>query len=172
MGAQQQGADATDGRWLSLVLTLCFITHGADVLLRRRGDHRRVFPGMYNGLGGHVEQGEDPYSSAIREIREESGLSVTSLRLRGISTIDAGGLTGITMFIFTANATSRMLIESDEGTLHWVPLASTHDLPLVEDLPILLARLFAADAHADEPFFAHVSYDANDRLLMTFTDAV
>jgi len=60
MGAKDQGADATAGRWLVIPRTLCFVTHGDDVLLLKRAGHKRVYPGLYNGVGGHLERDEDP----------------------------------------------------------------------------------------------------------------
>ena len=107
MGAQQQGADATSGRWLVMPRTLSFILNGDDVLLMKRAGHRRVFPNQYNGLGGHIEPFEDPASGAIREIVEESGLEVHSLRLRSIHNIDVGEETGILLFVYTAISESR-----------------------------------------------------------------
>ena len=95
MGAKEQGAGFSDGRWLALPRTLSFVLNGDDVLLMKRAAHKRVFPNRYNGLGGHIERDEDPFSAALREIEEESGLQVHSLRLRSIHNIDAGGETGV-----------------------------------------------------------------------------
>src|SRR5260221_2765190 len=131
MGAKDQGADPAGGRWMTMPGTLCFITHGSDVLLMKRGEHTRIFPGRYNGIGGHLERDEDPLTGALREITEETGLSVTDVRLRGITNVDAGQAAGIVLFIFTAVATSRNVIDCDEGTLHWVPLSAVNELPLV-----------------------------------------
>lgn len=167
MGAKDQGADATAGRWLAIPRTLCFITHGDDVLLLKRGQDRRVYPGRYNGVGGHIERDEDPLSGAIREMQEETGLSVRNVRFRGALHVDAGHSNGILVFVFTAEATSRAFTDSAEGTLEWVPRTEAHTLPLVEDLPILLPLLFEREPDAP-PFFAHTSYDADDRLDMHF----
>ncbi len=171
MGARDQGADAASGRWMVIPRTLCFVTNGTDVLLMKRGEHRRVFPGRYNGLGGHLERDEDPQSGAIREIREEAGLAVHDVRLRGISHVDAGQTVGILLFIFTAVADSRAVTDSDEGTLHWVPITEAAKLPLVEDLPMLLSRLFGRDA-SRMPFFAHLWYDSNDKIVIDFAEDV
>ncbi|MEL6271862.1 MAG: hypothetical protein AAFR22_18795, partial [Chloroflexota bacterium] len=54
MGAKEQGADATQGRWLVIPRTLCFVLNGDDVLLMKRAAHRRVFPNRYNGAGLRV----------------------------------------------------------------------------------------------------------------------
>jgi 8-oxo-dGTP diphosphatase len=165
MGAKDQGADATAGRWLAIPRTLCFITHGDDVLLLKRGEHKRIFPGRYNGVGGHIERDEDPLTSAIREMQEETGLDVSDVRLRGVIHVDAGASNGIIVFVFSAEAVSRDFTDSEEGTLEWIPRHQVEDLPLVEDLPVLLPLIFE---RASPVFFAHSSYDANDEQILLF----
>jgi 8-oxo-dGTP diphosphatase len=167
MGAKDQGADATAGRWLAIPRTLCFITHGDDILLLKRGQHKRVYPGRYNGVGGHIERDEDPLSGAIREIQEETGLDVSHVRFCGAIHVDAGQNNGIIVFVFRAEAASRAFFDSDEGVLEWVPRCRVHTLPLVEDLPLLIPLIFDSDP-GEPPFFAHTSYDANDQLIMRF----
>lgn len=168
MGANEQGADATQGRWLAIPRTLCFVLNGDDVLLMKRSPHKRVFPNQYNGLGGHIERHEDPLTSAKREILEESGLSVRDLRLRSVHTIDAGQATGITLFVFTATSDSRAFkSDTDEGDLEWVPMNALADYDLVEDLPLILPRLLHLDDDAP-PLFVHVSYDEADKIQLRF----
>jgi 8-oxo-dGTP diphosphatase len=169
MGATDQGADRDAGRWMTIPRTLCFITNGDDVLLMKRAETKRIFPGRYNGIGGHIERDEDPYTSALREIKEETGLVINELTLRGIYNVDAGQEVGITLFIFTGASNSRDVSAGDEGSLHWIPIASAGHLSLVEDLPFLLPRLFGNRRH-ETPFFAHVSYDENDQIVMRFAD--
>ncbi len=170
MGAEEQGADFTSDRWLTLPRTLCFVINGDDVLLMKRAAHRRVFPNQYNGLGGHIERDEDPYSAALREIEEESGLQVHSLRLRGIHNIDAGGETGIILFVYTALSDTRVISEDcAEGKLEWIAKERIQDLDLVEDLPALLPRLLEMDDD-QPPYHAHVSYDACDKIVLRIRD--
>jgi 8-oxo-dGTP diphosphatase len=166
MGAQEQGIDPT--RWMVIPRTLCFVTHENDVLLLKRAAHKRAFPNRYNGIGGHLERDEDPLSGALREIHEETGLTVHTVRFRGITHIDAGQDVGIVLFVFTALADSRDFTDSDEGTLHWVPIAEVGNLALVDDLPLLLPRLFGPGA-AQSPFFAHVSYDGANHMVLAFS---
>jgi 8-oxo-dGTP diphosphatase len=168
MGAAQQGIDSA--RWAVIPRTLCFILNGDDVLLMQRGLHKKAFPGRYNGIGGHVERDEDAYTSALREINEETGLTVRDLTLRGTMHIDAGQQTGILLFIFTATSDTRAVTDCDEGTLHWIALDNVHTLPLVDDLPLLIGRLFGAE-RGTEPFFAHVSYDTHDQRVTRFANA-
>ncbi len=137
MGANEQGADATQNRWLTIPRTLCFVLNGSDVLLMKRAPHKRVFPNRYNGVGGHIERDEDPLTSAKREILEETGLSVDNVQLRAVYNIDAGAATGIVLFVFTAESVSREVIANDEGILYWIPQADVNQYDLVEDLPII-----------------------------------
>lgn len=168
MGAKEQGADATNGRWLVIPRTLCFVFNGDAVLLMKRGAHKRVFPNQYNGLGGHIERDEDPLTAARREIIEESGLQVRDVRLRAVHNIDAGEATGIVLFVYSAFSDSREVVdESDEGTLEWVPVADLDQYDLVEDLPLILPRIIEMADDAP-PYSVHVSYDADDALQMRF----
>ena len=168
MGADQQGADATQNRWLVMPRTLSFVLNGDAVLLMKRAPHRRVFPNQYNGLGGHIERDEDPASGALREIEEESGLTVHSLRLRSVHNIDAGQATGILLFVYTANSDSRTLErQSPEGKLEWVERGRLNELDLVEDLPQLLPRILQMSDN-QPPMQAHVSYDESDRIRLRF----
>ncbi len=167
MGVYEQGASATVGRWLVIPRTLCFVLNGDDVLLMKRGAHKRVFPNQFNGLGGHIERDEDPFTSARREILEESGLDVRNVTLRAVYNIDTGESTGIVLFIFTGISPSRVVTANDEGTLHWVPRDQLLGLDLVEDLPTILPHVLAMVADAP-PVFVHVSYDNQDAIRMRF----
>ena len=170
MGANGQGANATANRWLTIPRTLCFVFNGEDVLLMKRASNRRVFPNRYNGVGGHIERSEDPYTGAKREILEETGLSVGELRLRFVYNIDAGDVTGIMLFVFTCVSQVRdVLPDQNEGTLHWIPREEVLNLDLVDDLPIILPRIFNMKADA-QPLFVHASYDSQDQLLMRFAE--
>jgi 8-oxo-dGTP diphosphatase len=170
MGANEQGANATANRWLTIPRTLCFVFNGEDVLLMKRAPNRRVFANRYNGVGGHIEHNEDPYSSAKREILEETGLNVNELRLRAVYNIDAGEATGIMLFLFTCTSQVRdVQANPAEGTLHWIPLEEILNLDLVDDLPIILPRIINMKADA-QPLFVHASYDSQDQLVMTFAE--
>lgn len=171
MGSQEQGADATAGRWLVIPRTLCFVRNGPDILLMKRAPHKRVFPGRYNGVGGHIERDEDPLTSARREIMEETGLTVHDLCLRAVYNIDVGADTGIVLFVFTASSDSRDLAQTPEGELQWVPVDAVGNLDLVEDLPLLLPRVLALPSDA-APLFVHVSYDEQDNIRMRWADEI
>lgn len=169
MTVTDQGVDQSAHRYKAVPRTLCFITHGDKVLLLRGAPTKRIWPNKYNGVGGHVEADEDIYTSALREMREETGLAVADVRLRGIIHVDAGQEIGIIVFVFSARALGQEFTPSPEGTLEWVRQDRIKTLDVVEDLPELLPRVLAMQT-GDPPFFAHYHYDQHDRLVMTFAD--
>ncbi len=156
------------GRYQVYPRTLCFITYGDDVLLLHGAPDKRIWPDQYNGVGGHVKPNEDVHTSALREIREETGLVVQDLRLRGVANVPAAVENkGVLLFIFTAEAESKAVHESEEGKPEWVPRELVHELDLVEDLRILLPRVLSMGPNA-APFFALYAYDEDDQLTVTF----
>ena len=124
--------------------TLTFLLNGEEVLLIKRSPAASLFPGLYNGVGGHVERGEDVLSAARREVREETGLDVPHLSLRCLLHVDEGpDRPGVLVFVFVGHTEHRQVTASPEGTLHWVPLAHLKSLNLMPDLPQLLERVLA-----------------------------
>ena len=166
MPASDQGIHPE--RYQLIPRVLCFITHaGREVLLLKGAPTKRIWADKYNGVGGHVERGEDFYSAARREIAEETGLAVRNLRFRGAINIDAGQAIGIGIFVFTAVSDSGEAASSGEGTLEWVPFEQIGQRDLVEDLPVLLPKVLAM-MDDDPPFFGRYWYDDEGRLKIEF----
>ena len=170
MGRKDQGIDELEDRYLVVPRTLCFITYRDKILLLRGNPNKRIWPNLHNGIGGHVEPDEDVYTAALREIREETGLRVTHLTLRGIVNVwpDRRTDTGVMLFVFAAQAHTQEVLPSDEGELVWVDKERIGELELVEDLPIILPRVLAKESR-QPPFYANYTYDAKDNLEVSFS---
>jgi 8-oxo-dGTP diphosphatase len=183
MGRSDQGVEASAGRYTVLPRVLVFVFNGDDVLLLKGAPHKRIWANRYNGVGGHVEADEDVYAAARREVREETGLHVRDLHLRGVVHVDVASLTGgatgtagIVFFVFTARSEERQVHPgadrpSAEGTLEWTPRDRLTRRDMVEDLPILLDRI-AGMSDGAPPFFARYSYDDRDRLRIAFAEPI
>jgi 8-oxo-dGTP diphosphatase len=169
MPKSEQGV--TKDRYMIIPRTLIFVTHGDRVLLIKGAPTKRLWANKYNGIGGHIERGEDALSAARRELDEETGLIGVNLRLVGTVLIDAGEQTGIGLFVFHGEVykDESQLVNSPEGTLEWVLYNQLSRYPLVEDLPILLPKIMEMKP-GDAPFAALYYYDANDRMQVTFGD--
>ena len=101
------------------------------------------------GVGGKFEPNESPDECLLREVREETGLSLTSWRCRGVVTFLNTECEGEYMYIFTADAFTGTIRDCDEGTLEWIGRDKLYDLTLWEGDKIFL-RLIEDDA---TPFF-------------------
>ncbi|MDD5369177.1 MAG: hypothetical protein PHQ40_08835, partial [Anaerolineaceae bacterium] len=113
--------------------------------------------------------GEDPLSSALRELKEETGLDAIPIRLRGVVTVNTGEDVGVGLYIFQGEYGGGDLTESPEGRLEWVSPFRLESLALVEDLPTLLQKVLGADA-ATPPFSAQYSYDETGKLFIRFSE--
>ncbi len=167
MPKSDQGA--LSGRYSLIPRTLTFLRRNDEVLLIKGAPHKRLWAHKYNGVGGHVERGEDVLTAARREVREETGLDVQRLHLCGTVTIDPGEDTGILVFVYRGEYEGGEIVASREGSLEWVPLAQQEEYALVEDLPLLLGRIFGGE-NDGELFSGHYEYDGEGHLITRFVE--
>ena len=118
--------------------TLIFIFNDTEILLIKQNSDRKPGFGKWNGIGGHIEEDEDPYFAAKREIREETGLSIENIILKFIAIIPENKDLGVCLFIFSGNSEMKTIKESPEGQLRWISIDHLSDYPLMDDLPRLL----------------------------------
>lgn len=164
MPANEQGI--TNDRYTCIPRTLIFLTRGDSVLLLKGASTKRIWANKYNGVGGHVERGEDVLSSAKRELDEETGLSA-NLRLVGLLQVDVEPTMGICVYVFAGECRDGEPRPSVEGTLEWLSFDDLDQYPLVEDVALLLERIRALDIHSP-PFSARSFYDENEKLTLRF----
>jgi 8-oxo-dGTP diphosphatase len=165
MPVEDQGIFAA--RYTLIPRALIFATREGSVLLLKGAPTKRIWANLYNGVGGHIEQGEGALEGAHREFLEETGLPLISPWLAAIITINTGTNPGIGMYVFRGEAGEGEFNPSQEGALEWIPVTEIHTLPLVEDLPILLPKVLEL-SHGDQPLFAHYYYDRDQNLKIRF----
>jgi len=148
-------------RYKVVARTLILLFNGDKVLLQKGAATKKIWAGMYNGLGGHIERGEDVLSAAKREVLEESGYEVKDLRINGVVMIDVEPEQGICMFVLAGRDLSGDPRTSDEGVLEWVKVSQVDQYNCVEDLPILIPRVLKGDF-----FSLQYLYDENGKLMV------
>ena len=141
--------------------TLCYITRGDQVLMLHRVKKKNdINKDKWIGIGGKFEGEESPDECLLREAKEETGLTLTSWRCRGVVTFLCDGCEGEFMYLFTADGFEGELKDCDEGELQWVDRDFLYTLPMWEGDKIFLDLLWQ-----DAPFFLlKLRYDG-DRLV-------
>lgn len=131
--------------------TLCYIHNdqGQTLLLHRVKKENDLNRDKWIGVGGRFEDKESPEDCLIREVKEETGLTLTSYRYRGIVTFVSDTWETEYMHLFTADGFTGELIRCDEGNLEWVDDDKVASLPTWEG-----DRVFLDLLERDTPFFS------------------
>lgn len=154
-------------RYTIIPRTLIFITRGEQVLLIKGSKTKRLWANKYNGIGGHVERGDDILSAARRELIEETGLCPEKLWLCGTVMVDTGSNPGIGIYLFRGECSEGEVKPSKEGKPTWIPICEVQNYPLVEDLYTLLPKLLQLKRD-DQPVSIIYTYDKKDQLVINF----
>ena len=163
MPASDQGLDKQ--RYMVIPRTLIFVFKDDEVLLLKGAENKKIWAGKYNGLGGHIEAGEDVLTSANRELAEEAGITDIDLQCCGVVMCDVEAHHGIAVFLFRGEYRGQQLIISEEGKLHWVPISSLGQFPVVEDLVVLLPKVW--QWQPGDPILSGLNYYDNEGHLVT-----
>lgn len=163
--AMQEPVPATDRRHRPIASTLAYILSPdrEKVLLvhrtfRKTDDNL----GKYNGVGGKLEREEDVAAGMMREIREETGLEVTSMKLRGtLAWADFGPRKEDWLaFVFLVDGfTGTPFPENEEGSLSWEKVATMEKLPMWAGDRLFLPLVFDGDPL---PFHGYMRYDGDE----------
>ena len=149
------------------VLVFPFDAQGR-VLLIKGAANKKIWAGVWNGPGGHLEVGETPLEAARRELKEETGLEASKWTLAAEVVIDTSRVQGIVFWVFKAEQLAGDLVASEEGEPTWLSLEEALHFELVEDLYALLP-IVADFSETQEPIWGRYAYDSNDQLIMRFS---
>ncbi len=115
------------------ITTLCYIENNdCYLMLHRTKKKKDVNKDKWIGVGGHAEGNETPQECLIREVKEETGLLLTSYKFRGLITFISDEYEAEMMCLFTADGYTGELITCDEGELEWVKKSDVPQLPTWE----------------------------------------
>ena len=149
--------------------TLCYIEKdGKYLMLHRTVKENDVNKDKWIGVGGHFEYGESPEECLLREVKEETGYTLTSWKYRGIVTFVYGEDTVEYMSLYTADRFSGDPIPCDEGELEWVEKERLYDLELWEGDKIFFRLL----DQGQEFFSLKLVYDTEDVLKYAALDGI
>ena len=130
--------------------TLCYIEKGGQYLMlhrvKKENDENRD---KWIGIGGKFEDRESPEDCVLREVKEETGLTLTEYRYRGLVTFVSDRWETEYMHLFTATGFEGEQHPCDEGELAWIDKKALLALPLWEGDKLFL-RLLDEGA----PFFS------------------
>jgi 8-oxo-dGTP diphosphatase len=152
---------------MAALSTLCHLRKdGKYLMLHRTVKKNDVNHDKWIGIGGHFEADESPEECLLREVKEETGYTLTSWKFRGIVTFISGN--GVTeyMHLFDADGFEGEPISCDEGQLEWV------DIDKIMSLNIWAGdKIFFKLLHEGAPFFSlKLVYDGKDGLVSAALD--
>ena len=129
--------------------TLCYIEKdGAYLMLHRIKKENDLNKDKWIGVGGKFLENETPDECVLREVYEETGLTLNRFRLRAVITFLSDEWEGEYMYLYTADGYTGTLTDCDEGVLEWVPKKDVSSLPIWEG-----DKLFFRELERDRGFF-------------------
>ena len=141
--------------------TICYIEKdGKYLMLHRTKKEKDINKDKWIGIGGKFEDKESPEECIVREVKEETGLTLNSYKLRGVVTYISNTWETEYMYVFTSVDFSGELIECNEGDLEWIDKEKIFDLNVWEGDKIFLEKL----QKESNLFTAKFEYDG-DKLL-------
>jgi len=148
--------------------TLCYVENdrGEYLMLHRVKKKNDVNHDKWIGIGGKFEPDESPEDCLLREVYEETGLTLTDYRFRAVITFVASGQETEYMYLYTATGYTGCLTDCDEGELAWIPKSRIYDLPIWEGDKLFLRLIESPDS----PFFSLKLVYQGDALVQAVLD--
>ena len=142
--------------------SLCYMERdGKYLMLHRTVKKNDVNKDKWIGVGGHFEARESPEECVLREVKEETGYTLTSYRYRGIVTFVLGEHLTEYMSLFTADGFEGEEVPCNEGEPQWVPIDQVWKLNIWEGDKIFFRLL-----DEEVPFFSlKLVYDQEGNFL-------
>ena len=126
--------------------TICYIEQdGNYLMLHRTKKENDQSHDKWLGVGGKFDKDESPDECILREVKEETGRTLTSYQLRGVMTFVSDIWETEYMFIYTADEFEGELAECSEGDLQWIKKTEVMNLKLWEGDKIFLKKLIDGD---------------------------
>ena len=126
--------------------TICYIEQDGNYLMfHRTKKENDQSHDKWLGVGGKFDKDESPDECILREVKEETGLTLTSYQLRGVMTFVSDIWETEYMFIYTADRFEGELTECSEGDLQWIKKTEVMNLKLWEGDKIFLKKLIDGD---------------------------
>ncbi|MGN0684958.1 MAG: NUDIX hydrolase [Gemmiger sp.] len=141
-----------------LQTTLCYLEQdGCYLMLHRIKKKKDVNHDKWIGVGGKFEPGETALACALREVQEETGLTMQNPQYRGIVDFYCAPWPAERMHLYTCTEFTGTMTDCNEGTLEWVPKEAVQNLPIWPG-DKLFFKLLAENA----PFFhLELTYDGD-----------
>ncbi len=150
------------------ITTLCYIERDNQYLMMYRNKKKDdCNKNKYVGVGGKIEKGESPEDCVLREVKEETSLTLKSFRLRGVVYFISDIYQDEYMFLFTSDSFSGDVGTTDEGELCWIDKDKVPSLPLWEGDKIFLKLLCERD-----DFFSLKLCYRGEKLFEAFLDGI
>ena len=141
--------------------TLCYLLRGDEVLMMHRTRKKNdMNHDKWIAVGGRFEKDESPEDCALREVKEETGLTMTAWQYRGVVLFLNDQYPPERMHLFTSDAFEGELTDCDEGELVWLPKEQLDTLPQWEG-----DRIFHRLLKEEVPFFELELVYSGEKLL-------
>ena len=132
-------------------------------LVIKRSPSKIIAPNIVHTVGGKVDENEDPYVAAQRELEEESGLVAQNMRLRGIATeVKPDGVPNWQIFYFLGDYKDGEVRDTEEGELLWLTKEEIFEADLFPSVKQIISQLLD---ETQGPVFARFLYDDEDQLI-------